>query len=373
VSQRRQVLLFFGLVISFALVGYVLGRPHGSAPGLFDTVPRGAWLVARVDVAALQGSALVKPLKPLFGAGDKLPGLGDLTGKCGFDPVARLREVIVTSPEAGERGDFGVAFTGDFSMSELAACADAVIRSRGGTPATSSQDGFTLVEDTSDPLHARVAYREGGPYLVGRGAWLDAMIRATLGKGERAGSEHADLRAAIAPKAGASPSVVVVTALLPDTVRDKLKGELGSEAAGGGEGDASFAGVLGVSAVGLAAGTGGPGSTTELTLELRCESASACDEVDKLIDRKRASFSRDIGVRLVGLGPLLDSLALHPRGAALSVTASAPTDELARALQRVLDYRGHASRPRARDNEGVGGSPSTSGSSSATASSPPKP
>ena len=107
----------------------------------------------------------------------------------------------------------------------------------------------------------------------------------------------------------------------------------------GGEGEKSFAGVLGVSAVGLAVGTGGPGSTTDLTVEMHCESASACDEVDKLVERKRLAFSRDMGVRLVGLGPLLDSLAVASHGVTLSASASAPTDDLARAVQRVLDFR----------------------------------
>ena len=213
-----------------------------------------------------------------------------------------------------------------------------MIRARGGTPSASQRSGFTLVEDTGDDKHARLAYREGGPFLVGRGAWLDATIDAVVGKGERANPEHASLRAAIAPKDPKTTQAIVATALLPATVRDKLKAELGGEATGAGE--KSFAGVLGVSALGLAVSTGGPGSTTELTVEMRCESSSACDEVDKLIERKRLAFAKDIGVRLVGLGPILDSLHLSSKDVTLTATASAPTDDLARALQRVLDLRG---------------------------------
>ena len=199
--------------------------------GLLDSVPRDSWLVATVDVSQLRASAIARAI---LESGD-VPGLGGLSSKCGFDPVSRLREIVVTSPENGERGDFGVAFTGDFTMKELEACADSVIRSRGGTPVTSTRSGFTFVEDAGDPKHARLAYREGGPYLVGRGAWLDAMLDATLGKGDRSRPEHADLRKDVAPKAGASPRAIVVTALLPATVRDRLKGELAPEATGEGE------------------------------------------------------------------------------------------------------------------------------------------
>jgi hypothetical protein len=338
VTQRRQYLLFFGLVVGVMVAAYAVGRQPGRG-SLLDAVPRDAWLVVHIDAVALRQSALAKPV---LGNGDKtpIPGLGGLAAQCGFDPVSRLKEIVVTSPENGERGEFAVAFTGDFTKEELQSCAEKVIRARGGTPATSTRTGFTLVEDTGDEKHARLGYREGGPFLVGRGAWLDATIDAVVGKGERANPDHATLRAAIAPKDTKSTPAIVATALLPATVRDKLKAELGSEATGPGE--KSFAGVLGVSALGLAVSTGGPGSTTDLTVEMRCESASACDEVDRLIERKRTAFARDIGVRLIGLGPLLDSLHVGAKDVTLTATASAPTDDVARALQRVLDLRGHS-------------------------------
>jgi hypothetical protein len=344
-SQRRQYLVFFGLVLSVIAAAFLLGRPRGSA-GLLDSVPRDAWLVATIDVAALRASPLAGPI---LGAGEKtpIPGLGPLLARCGFDPVARLREVVVTSPENGERGDFGVAFSGDFTKDELSRCAENVIRARGGSPAASTRGGFTLVEDTADALHGRLAYREGGPFLVGRGPWLDAMIDATERKADRLRADHTELRAALTGKSGAPPAIVV-TALLPAAMRDKLKAELGPEL--GGEGDKAYAGVLAVSAAGVAVSLGGPGanaangaaSTTELTAELRCEAASSCEEVKKLIERKRLAFSRDLTVRLIGLGPLLDSLAVDGHGAALTATARASSDELARGIQRIIDFRSRA-------------------------------
>jgi hypothetical protein len=341
-SPRRQYLLFFGLIVSVTVAAFVLGRPRASA-SLLDSVPRDAWLVATIDVPAVRASPLAKPI---LGGAEKtpIPGLGALVARCGFDPVARLREVVVTSPENGERGDFGIAFSGDFTKDELSKCAENVIRGRGGAPATSTRGGFTLVEDTGDGKRARLAYREGGPYLVGSGVWLDAMIDATERKAERMQAQHAELRAALIGKSGTAPAIMV-TALLPASVRDKLKADLGPEL--GAEGDKAYAGVLAVSAAGLAVSLGGQpanggtaaASTTEVTAELRCESASACDEVKKLIERKRLAFSRDMTVRLVGLGPLLDSLGVDGQGSSLTASAHASSDELARGIQRIIDYK----------------------------------
>ena len=58
----------------------------------------------------------------------------------------------------------------------------------------------------------------------------------------------------------------------------------------------------------------------------------------KLIERKRLSFARDLTVRLIGLGPLLDSLTVDGHGVALEATARASTGELARGLQRIIDF-----------------------------------
>ena len=62
----------------------------------------------------------------------------------------------------------------------------------------------------------------------------------------------------------------------------------------------------------------------------------------KLIERKRLAFARDLTVRIIGLGPLLDSLTVDGHGAALQATARASTGELARGLQRIIDF---TSRP----------------------------
>jgi len=331
----RQYAVFLALVAAVVAGGFWMAgrRQHG---GVLDAVPRDAWLVLTVDAAALRASPMAQPLLGTQ-ATTAIPGLGSLADGCGFDPLARLKDLVLCSPEAGERGDFGVAFTGDFTRDELARCADKVMHARGGSSVTTQRGAFAVLEDAADPGHTRFAYRDGGPFLVGRGAWLDAMIDAADGKAERMRPEHVALRASLAARPGEAPRSVVLTALLPATVRQRLRGELGAEMAA--EGERAYAGVLAVEAAGLAVGTGGPGSITDAAAELRCETPDSCAEVKGLLERKRLTFSKQLGVRLIGLGPLLDSLTVDAQGTTLRATARASTDELSKAVKRVLEFR----------------------------------
>lgn len=146
---------------------------------MLRAAPDDAWLVLTVDVAA------ARPLLELllqsgggFAGVTRAAGLGSLSGACGFDPVPHIRELMVAMPEGGERGDFGVAFSADLTVEQLARCARKAIGARGGTPSTGARGGFVVIGDASAPDQARLAYRDGGPFLVGRGAWLGAIIDA---------------------------------------------------------------------------------------------------------------------------------------------------------------------------------------------------
>jgi hypothetical protein len=323
--------LLVALVTAAALV---LGRPTRRAA--LDAVPRDAWLVVTADATALRASPLARPL---LAAGDKAGLVGaSLKETCGFDPIERIAEVAIASPEGGERGDFGMSFTGSFAKDELVECASRVIQKRGGTPSTAARGAFTIVEDTGDAKHARLAYREGGPFLVGRGPWLDAMMDAADGAGERMRAEHVALRSDLQGGSGSARSrAVVLTALLPVALRDKLKADMSAEADDQGKGSSTFSAVLGVSALGIAFGPGADGST-EFTARLRCETTSGCEEVKSFVERKRAALAKDLGLRLIGLGPLIESLSVSAQGPVLSATARGSSDGLAQALERALSF-----------------------------------
>jgi hypothetical protein len=345
-ESRRQYLVFFALVAIVAAVGFVFARRSSAPPSsALSAIPDDAWLVLSVDVDALRASGLGAAVQSTRAAGTS--GFGALADQCGFDPLEHVRDLVVASPEGGETGDFGVVFETDVSQGDLSACATKVITARGGTPQAKSRAGFEIIEDGTNAGHARLAYRTGGPYLVGRGEWLDRMIDRAAGPAapteSATAAEHVDLRKTLVARAG--KPAVLLTAVLPKGLRERLKGELSAEL--GSEGDTAYASVLSIEAAGLAVTTGR--ATTTLEADLRCETPSACDAVKTVLERKLAAFSRSVGrtaegsgrnetvgVRLVGLGPLLDSLRLDLHGATLSLAAKAPTDELGAAVARAL-------------------------------------
>ncbi len=236
-----------------------------------------------------------------------------------------------------------MAFAGDFDKAELSRCAEKVLRARGGQPSTEIHGSFTLVEDTGDPRRARLAYRTGGPFLVGRGAWLLTMIDAVDGKTARARPELLALRSSLerAPLVGAASGpgagapggrAVLVAALLPKAMRDRLQSEMDGHEKD--EPNQAYAAVLAVDQAGFSIATGGAGSTTYFGAELHCESADACSSVKKLIEQKRFAASSSPVLRLLGLGPVIDSLVVDGHGPVLSVRAEAPTDALTRLASR---------------------------------------
>jgi hypothetical protein len=195
-------------------IGRSRARPR-EPTGALLAAPGDAWLVLTVDVVA------ARPLvEPLFRDGGRLAtatraaGLGSLSDACEFDPLPHLRELMVAVPEGGDRGEFGVAFSADLAMDELVACARKTIRARDGSPSTRPQGSFLVIGDERAPDQAHLAYHQGGPFRVGRGAWLEAMIEAAAALRPRVPAEHEALRSALAPPGG-PPRALTVTALLP--------------------------------------------------------------------------------------------------------------------------------------------------------------
>jgi hypothetical protein len=111
------------------------------------------------------------------------------------------------------------------------------------------------------------------------------------------------------------------------------------EAGGEDTSNAIMAGVLGVGSVGVAIHAGGAGQNIDVAVELVCDTAPACEAVERLAQKKRAEWSRDLALRMVGLGPLLDSIKVEKEGLRLRATSSANVDALTSALGRMMKLR----------------------------------
>jgi len=248
------------------------------------------------------------------------------------------------------------------SSEELLRCAKKVIEQRqpgaASAPDVRESGSYILVEPEStetDPLRRvpTLAYRDGGPYLIGRGAWLSAMIDTVEGRlPSAAASQHAAVRKEVVR--GVEKPSVLVTAILPKAFRERLKTEMGAElgldadrdrdapdAAGGsaGRGATVMAGVLGVGSVGAGIEAGPAGGETAVAAVFRCEEKTACAEVARLVSRRRHEWSQEISLRLLGIGPLLDSMKIDDEQTVVRVGARAPTDDAAKWLDRVLTLR----------------------------------
>ena len=359
-TVRMALIGILGAAAAFFMFGGLGGLGKTGTNDPFDAIPKSSFMAATLDFAELRRSPIYDAV---FGSGKEgSPGPADpmrralgvtaLTDACGFDPTSRVQRLGLSMPEEGERGEFGVAARVEVTRDELERCTRALAEKRGGHAETHDVGSFVVLEDTSSgasgggsSTRPRLAYGRGGLLVVGKGTWFDAMLGAAdrTKPGLRDATEHVALRTSLTSHEGFRSPTLLLTAILPRTLRDRLKTEMGAEAGSQDSSSAIMAGVLGVSAVGLAIHAGATGQSVDASIELVCDSAEGCEAVEKLAQKKRAEWSRDLSLRMVGLGPLLDSFELKREGARLRATASAGADALAATIERVIKLRARRS------------------------------
>jgi hypothetical protein len=338
-DNRKDLLILVALGGAAALViaWLVLRAPRGSRAAI-EAVPADSFLVASADAWAIAESPIGAAFLGDGGTrGTAVFGLGSVASTCGYNPLMHLRTLALAVPEKGERGDFGVAATGDLGREEIERCARAMIESRGGKPSVRTSGTFTVVSDSAASHGGSIAFRDGGPYLVGRGAWLDRMIDVAEGRapGIASAPGHEVMRTDL-KKRDLDAEALIVTAVLPSELRTRIKDEMMLESPDGGAMDPKMEGVLGVSTAGLAVHAGrGPNDELRLVAELRCGSDDGCAKVETLILHQRLKWSGELALRLGGLGPLIDNVeTLRPEPGVLVVRTHAPGADLAGLVDR---------------------------------------
>jgi hypothetical protein len=345
-APHRISLAILVLVASGAAYAGVRAQQRNRpAPSPLDAIPRDAFLVVTVDVASLRSSAFAS----LLGGGalaHRLPGVDSVATACGFDPMTRVKQLAFALPEASEHGDFGVVAIGDFKRKELETCAVKTIESRGGQARVGSHGSFTTIEeDNAQALDSpRLAYSDNGVFLVGRGAWLTAMIDTVEGRDAsiRSSAAHESLRSALETGDPMHPRSAVMTAILPGVVRAKLRTEIGLEVVTPTDmtTTSTMNGVLSVAVAGIALSAGPPGGQTEIVADLRCDTPDGCAAVARILETKRKALGQDFRLRLLGLGPVLESMTVQVDGSRVKAVLRIPSDDAVRLLDRVLSLRG---------------------------------
>jgi len=332
--QKNAIVLVLAVLGTVVALYFMEKDRNASEPAgarVLAAIPADTFLLATVDVAPLRHSPLIEPLRA-FGA-----GMGkDLQSQCGFDPIERIDALAVALPEAEGAGDFGVASAGPLTQEELLTCARTVMQSRGAHLGTHKAAGFVLAEDTGilGGAYGKLAVRDSGPFLLAREPWLSAMMDAWRHAKPRVetNARHMDLRKALeATAGGASKPAVLLTALLPVKLRDRLKREMDGEVP-----NAAMLGVLGVESAGMAV-TLSSSSVLDFAAELRCETAQACSEVRDLITKKRDEWAADVRVRLIGLGGVLQGLTVEANGTHVSARTRIAAEDARRLIERALD------------------------------------
>jgi hypothetical protein len=296
-------------------------------------VPAKSFLVLSVDVARLRTTPFYRAV---FGPeGARTLGFVAITEACGFDPLTRAEALHLAVPDTGDRGDFGVVATGDVTADELVGCGNKLVAGSGPAPPMRDVGTFKVLSHADTGV--TIAFRRGGPAIGGRGEWITTMIAAAEGRepSVAASQAHARMRREL------GPAPVVLTAVMPRTLRDRLRKEWGLDDAGATPNAAPnpMSGVLAVETVALAIDPGVAGGQARVELALGCESASACASVQKLVERKRFEWGKDLGLRLAGVGALLDAVVIKADGAGLRVELTYGASELAALAERLLKLR----------------------------------
>lgn len=329
-------------VIATVLAFFLFRGSAGTTPmDPVDAVPKESFLVGTVDVSELRRSPIYDVLLGKSGAaGGKALGLGAVEEACGFDPFTRIERLAVAVPEKEGERDIGIVGRVQVTRDELQTCKRRLDDKRGGEASAPKERGDFLEIDgvQAGSTKGRLAYGKD-LLVVSTGEWFDAIV-ATANREKpsvRDAKEHASLRASLTEREGWRVPTVLVTAILPKALRDRIRGESGP--------DATMIGVLGVSAVGLAVKAGPPGGHVDARIQMVCDSPDECGAVEKLIQKKRLDWSKDLALRMVGFGQVIDSLETKRSGATLEVSASANADMLANTLERVLKLRSGRNEP----------------------------
>src|SRR3979490_1940676 len=116
-STRLRNLLFLAGIVGIAVLGFFLAG-GAAPPSALDAVPAESFLVATVDLEALRASPWGAKLGALGESGRQ-----DVKQRCGFDPLARAKELAIAVPEEEAPGEFGVVARGDLGTQDIARCA----------------------------------------------------------------------------------------------------------------------------------------------------------------------------------------------------------------------------------------------------------
>jgi hypothetical protein len=306
---RTKNLLMFGGVTAVVVGLGVWAEARRETPRVVDVLPKGTTVVVELDLAALRASGL---------ATLRLPGaLDDVTKGCrDGGPLAAVDRLALALPGASLEGDLAIVALGSrVRAAAFVDCARQVIGARGGTAKTSQRDGFTFVQE-GEGLHGVLAVRDGGPVVLGRGAWFDAVLAAAQGT---APSLHGDPVHDLerGKRAGA---LAIATWSIGDDDRVGLRKQLPEPARA----------VADVRAIVIDARDDGAGGVS-LLVDALCD-AGACDGVARWAEGAKSAFAREPMIGALGLGEVVQGARVGAQSDRVRASFALPAPALSSAI-----------------------------------------
>lgn len=335
-SQKVRVALL-GVFATGAAFFLFRGASTPTVRDPIDAVPKESFLVGTLDVEELRRSPIYEAIPGVKSGGAAIGGLAGVEEACGFDPLKRIERMALAVPEKEGERDYGVIARVKVTRDELKTCKRRLDEKRGSNaPAeVTERAGFVVI----DTPKGKLAYGAGDLLVVSTGTWFDTILETANGTHAtvKDAQEHSDLRFALTAREGWRAPTLVVTAILPRALRERIRKEMAPEADRE-EKDAVMGAVLGVSALGVAMRAGPAGGHFDARILMTCDSQRACELVERLVLKKRLDWSKNLMFRLGGFGPLIDSIESKVTGSRLEVSATANVDSLAGAIERAIRH-----------------------------------
>ena len=185
-SHAKSALLLAIIVGVGALSWWLVGRSRPLAADPLGRVPGTATAVAWIDTGALLGSPLWDRIVRARG-GDE--GIRRLERSCGFDPIARLTDVVLfaTGDETDRLDRVGVVARGDLDHEALVECVSKVVEDDGGEVRRVSIEGVSAVAGRGS---SRAAFIGTDGIVAGSEPLVREVIGVTQGDAEPASEDE---------------------------------------------------------------------------------------------------------------------------------------------------------------------------------------
>ena len=215
VKRRTKIAVVAGTALVGAIALGVVAKNAFRSRSIVDVLPKNTGVILEVDLDVLRASSRGRE------AIDAFNRRAQKDAACATSVLASIdRLAIVVPVGAAYENDFAVVGVGKkLQAKSVTECAQSIVRARGGEPRVVPIGSFASVQEGEG---GAIAVRDGGPIVVGSGAWLGAIVDVADGVAPSLHDDPIHDLARVAQKGAAA----TLTYSLPPDVRELLAQKL---------------------------------------------------------------------------------------------------------------------------------------------------